>query len=183
MSAIAKSAGLSDWITLSRMAEAFEFGNAQLPVPGWLVYVITRIQDFAFSIAGVIMIAYLYGREGLRTLGARLTKWRVHWKWYLFALLPVGLYLLATAISGTIGSFTFGHALSRVSKFGGDLRDNIPRSGGNGLGAGLQPRATCDRHRRRRDLAACQGTGGNASRPSCRSLVVILKNLAGSHQG
>jgi hypothetical protein len=55
MSAIAKSAGLSDWITLSRMAEAFEFGNAQLPVPGWLVYVITRIQDFAFSIAGVIM--------------------------------------------------------------------------------------------------------------------------------
>jgi membrane protease YdiL (CAAX protease family) len=79
------------------------------------VYLITRVQDFAFTIAGVIVIAVVYGRPGLRELGSRLVRWRVGWRWYLVALLPVGLYLLATAFSGALSTFTLdGKTLVRI---------------------------------------------------------------------
>ena len=105
MASIARQSGLDHWTTLSQMAETLNYGDVDLAAPGWLVYPITRLQDFAFSIAGVIMIAYLHGRDGLRELGQRLVQWRVGWRWWLLALLPFGLYALATAVSGALGSF------------------------------------------------------------------------------
>lgn len=107
LSNIAHNSGLDNWQTLSQMAEAFNFGDVELPVAGWQVYLITRLQDFSFSIAGIIMIAAVYGREGLQELIRRLIRWRINWKWYLFALLPFGLYFIATVFSGNLGSFQF----------------------------------------------------------------------------
>ena len=104
---IAQQSGVSDAATLSQMAETLDFGAVILSVPGWVVYLITRVQDFAFSIAGVIMIAYLYGRSGLQELGQRLIQWRVRWQWWLVAFLPFGLYGLATIVAGAVDSFTF----------------------------------------------------------------------------
>ena len=103
---IARQSGLPDWLDLSRMGEALDFGTMNLAVPGWIVYLIARVQDFAFTIAGVIVIAIVQGRPGFRELGSRLVRWRVGWHWYLVALLPVGLYLLATAFSGALSTFT-----------------------------------------------------------------------------
>ena len=105
LSSIARQSGVSDWTVLSQMGEALDFSGADLVVPGWVVYFITRLQDFAFSIAGVIMIAYLHGRDGLGKLWQRLTQWQVGWRWYLAAFIPFGLYGLATVLSGSLSSF------------------------------------------------------------------------------
>jgi membrane protease YdiL (CAAX protease family) len=107
LSAIARGSGVTDWATLSQMGEAFDFAGADLNVPGWGIYLITRVQDFAFSIAGLIMIVFVHGRAGLSELGGRLLRWRVSWRWYLAALLPFGLYALATVLSGALSSFIF----------------------------------------------------------------------------
>ena len=39
------------------------------------------------SVAGVLMTGLVYGREGLREFGSRLTRWRVGARWYAVALL------------------------------------------------------------------------------------------------
>ena len=104
---IARQSGVADWTALNQMGETLNFSGVDLAVPGWVVYLITRVQDFAFSIAGVIMIAVLYGRSGLSELGQRLVRWRLGWRWWLVAVLPFGLYALATAVSGNLNSFTF----------------------------------------------------------------------------
>ena len=104
---IAHQSGVADWQTLSQMGEALDFSTTALTVPGWVVYLITRLQDFAFSIAGLIMIAYVHGRDGLRELEQRLLHWRVGWRWWLAAFIPFGLYGLATAVSGNLNTFTF----------------------------------------------------------------------------
>jgi membrane protease YdiL (CAAX protease family) len=102
---IAHQSGVSGWAELSVIGEAYDFSGIDLSVPGWLVYLITRIQDFAFSIAGVIMIGVTSGREGLANLGKRLVRWRFKWTWYVLALLPFGLYFLASVAAGAIPSF------------------------------------------------------------------------------
>ena len=106
LNAIAQQAGLPDWIALSQMGESLDFGDTMLPVPQWVVYLLTRIQDFAFSIAGLIIISVLHGVAGLREVWRKLTHWRIGWPWYLAALLPFGLYVLATILAGASGSFT-----------------------------------------------------------------------------
>jgi membrane protease YdiL (CAAX protease family) len=105
---IAKQSGASDTGSFLRQAESLQFAGLNLIVPGWLVYLLTRLQDWAFSIAGLIMIAYTAGRSGLRELGSRLLRWRFNWKWYALALLPLGLYAIATlvALSGSEGGFS-----------------------------------------------------------------------------
>ena len=107
MSYLAQYSGLDNWQTLSQIAEALNFGDIDLPVAGWVVYLITRLQDFSFSIAGIIMVAAVAGREGLKELGDRLIRWRINWKWYLFAFLPFGLYFIAAVLSGGLPSFQF----------------------------------------------------------------------------
>ena len=45
---------LPAWQALSRMGEAWDFGNTDLVAPGWVVYGITRVHDFgSLHISGV----------------------------------------------------------------------------------------------------------------------------------
>ena len=104
---IARQAGLDSAQTLLAMGEAYQFEGLSLTVPYWLVYLLTRLADFAFSIAGVIMIAVTAGRVGLRELWGRLTRFRIGWVWYVVGLLPVLLYILATALAGGFSSADF----------------------------------------------------------------------------
>ncbi len=98
---IAKHSGAADTVSLLRQAEAMDFAGLDLAVPAWSVYLITRLQDWAFSIAGLIMIACTAGREGLRELGSRLMRWRFHWAYYLLALIPLGLYSIALIVASS----------------------------------------------------------------------------------
>jgi membrane protease YdiL (CAAX protease family) len=113
---IARQSGVESTQTFMTMAEAFQFEGVSLSVAPWLVYLLTRLADFAFSIAGVVMIAITAGQMGLRQLWQRLTRWRISWRWYALGLLPVGLYLVATAVangftSANITLSTIGTAL------------------------------------------------------------------------
>ncbi len=111
---IARQSGLDSAQSLMAMGEAYQFDGVALSVPQWLVYVLTRLADFAFSIAGVVMIVVTAGRAGLSELWQRLTRWRIRWVWYVLGLLPIGLYGVATAVSGaspTINSSTITTAL------------------------------------------------------------------------
>lgn len=107
LASIAKQAGLQHWTELAAMAEVMEFDATPLPLPAWSLYGLTRVQDFSFSICGLILIAHLHGKAGLKTLGQRLLQWRMPWMWWMLALLPMFLYLLATAVAGASSSFTF----------------------------------------------------------------------------
>ncbi len=101
---IARQSGIADAQTLLAMGEAFQFEGTALSVPQWFVYLLTRFADFAFSIAGVVMIAVTAGRTGLRKLWQRLTHWRIRWYWYALGLLPVVLYGVATAVANAFPS-------------------------------------------------------------------------------
>ncbi len=104
---IARQAGLDSAQTLMAMGDAYQFEAIRLGVPYWLVYLLTRLADFSFSIAGVVMIAVTAGRVGLRELWGRLTRFRIGWVWYAVGLLPVFLYILATAPAGAFSSADF----------------------------------------------------------------------------
>lgn len=101
---IARQSGVDDAQTLLAMGEAFHFEGVTLSVPPWLVYLLTRLADFSFSIAGVVMIAITAGRSGLHQLWQRLTHWRIRWYWYALGLLPVALYGVATAVANAFAS-------------------------------------------------------------------------------
>ena len=57
MGPIARQSDVGDAQTLLAMGEAFQFEGVALSVPQWFVYLLTRLADFALSIAGVVMIA------------------------------------------------------------------------------------------------------------------------------
>lgn len=59
--AVAGASGVEDGLTLMAMTESLELEPiaGQLSVPGWFLYLLTRIQDFSFTIAGVIVTAVL----------------------------------------------------------------------------------------------------------------------------
>lgn len=97
---IARQSGLENAVTLLEMGEAYSFAGVDLSVPPWFVYLLTRLADFAFSIAGVVMIALTSGRSGLRRLWQRLTRWHISPMWYALGLLPILLYVLALAVAG-----------------------------------------------------------------------------------
>ena len=70
---IAGSSGLAmDVLQVSAENLNFEPLRDKLTVSPWLVYGLTRIQDFAFSISGLVMIAYVGGTDGLRSSGPDL---------------------------------------------------------------------------------------------------------------
>ena len=104
---IARQADLDSAQTLMAMGDAYQFEDVSLAVPYWLVYLLTRLADFSFSIAGVVMISVTAGRAGLRELWGRLTRFRIGWEWYAVGSLPVLLYILATAIAGAFPSADF----------------------------------------------------------------------------
>jgi membrane protease YdiL (CAAX protease family) len=101
---IARQAGLDDAQALMALADAYQFAGVELAVPDWVVYLLARLADFSFSIAGLVMIAVTTGRSGLRTLWRRLTRFRIGWGWYVVGLLPVALYALATALADALPS-------------------------------------------------------------------------------
>ncbi len=82
---------------------AIEDGNFDVggDTPGWLLYLLTRILDFSFTIAGLIMIGLTGGLAGFRQLGARLTTWRIPIRWYAAGLIPVALYGVAAVVASS----------------------------------------------------------------------------------
>ncbi|NJN55919.1 MAG: CPBP family intramembrane metalloprotease [Anaerolineae bacterium] len=100
LAVIARQSNIESAQLLLQMGETYQFAGASLSVPPWLVYLLTRLADFSFSISGVVMIAITAGRGGLRQLWQRLTRWRISWVWYVAGLLPLLLYGLATAVAG-----------------------------------------------------------------------------------
>lgn len=107
MGIIARQSGVDSARTLMAMGDAFQFEGTALVVPSWLVYLLARVADFSFSIAGVILIAFTAGRGGLHDLWGRLTQWRIGWQWYAVGLLPVGLYAIAAVVAGALPSADF----------------------------------------------------------------------------
>lgn len=108
-SAFAAVGWLAGASTLLETQEAFtnaESGDpgSEVNAPTWALYLLTRLADFAFSIAGVVMIAATAGAAGLRQLGRRLLQ-PTGGRWYAAGLLPVFLYLLAAAAAGALPSF------------------------------------------------------------------------------
>ncbi len=87
-----------DTASFVALVEAGELNGIATPLPGWGLYLLSRIADFSFSIAGIVMIVATAGSAGLRLLARRLTAWRVAPRWYAVALLPVALYLAAAIV-------------------------------------------------------------------------------------
>ncbi len=136
IAAVAAEAGVGTDAFLV-MVEAQQFEVAP-PLPGWLLYGITRVIDFAFSIAGVVVIAATAGTGGLRALGRRLVAWRFGVGWYLLALLPVGLYGLATALAGAAPAVTFDRALIALVSLEAGLLISLFLRGAMGEELGLR---------------------------------------------
>lgn len=62
--------------------------------------------SFGPSLAGVIVIALVQGRAGLRELGRRLLRVRIPGRWMLaIALIPIGISLAAVALGFVMGGF------------------------------------------------------------------------------
>lgn len=114
---VAQQSGVESGVTLITLAESNQLTGLALTIPAWLVYLLTRLIDFSFSIAGVVMIAVTAGRAGMFELWQRLTRWQIGWKWLVIGLLPIGLYGLATAVSGAIPSVTLTGETIRTALF------------------------------------------------------------------
>ena len=94
MAYFARQAGVADAVTLMGLAEAMDFESIEgsLPVPSWALYLTTRIADFSFTIAGLVVVAWISGRPGLSALLRRLIHFKVPIRWYLFATIPFVFY-------------------------------------------------------------------------------------------
>lgn len=114
---IARQSGVDSAQALMALGDSFQFEGVNLSVSPWVVYGLTRLADFAFSISGVIMIAATAGRGGLRELWGRLTRWRIGWQWYALGLLPLVLYAVATVAAGALGSADLSWPAIRAALF------------------------------------------------------------------
>ncbi len=64
------------------------------------LYLLTRIQDFAFTIAAFVSAALIFGRRGTKDLISGLAPARIAWRWMAVALgLPVLAYGLAITLA------------------------------------------------------------------------------------
>ncbi len=99
LGSVAADAGLAT-ADLVGHVEAGRFDRVADAGPGWLLYLVTRLMDFSFTIAGLAMVAVTAGRSGLRQLLSRLTAWRFPLRWYALALAPALLYLAAANLVG-----------------------------------------------------------------------------------
>ena len=114
---IARQSGVDSAQTLMAMGDSSQFAGTRLSVSPWIVYLLTRLGDFAFSIAGITMITVTAGRAGLRELWHRLTHWRIHWFWYAVGLLPIFLYGMAAAAAGALTSADFSRSSIATALF------------------------------------------------------------------
>lgn len=100
--AVAATSGVENGLTLMALTESFELAPIadQLSVPGWLLYLLTRVQDFSFTIAGVVVTAVIAGRAGLNILGKKFNPRLAGWRWVGAALLlPYGLFGTAALLT------------------------------------------------------------------------------------
>ena len=64
------------------------------------MYLLTRVQDFSFTIAGLVVTAVIAGRTGLNVLGRKFNPRLAGWCWYAAALgLPYGLFGVAALLT------------------------------------------------------------------------------------
>ena len=97
---IASQAGIeADALLIAAENLQFDSIASDLSVSPWLVYGLTRVQDFAFSISGLVMIAYVGGITGLRELWGRLIRWRFGFPVYMVALLPLALFAVSVVVT------------------------------------------------------------------------------------
>jgi len=101
---IAQQSDIDSPQTLMTMGETWQFDAVSVSAPHWVIYLLTRLADFAFSIAGIIMIMLTAGRDGLRQLWQRLTRWQIHPIWYIVGLLPLLLYGVSVIFSDALSS-------------------------------------------------------------------------------
>jgi len=94
LGSLASDAGMAT-IDLVAEVEAGRFDSVAGAGPSWMLYGLTRLVDFSFSIVGLVMVAATAGRAGLRRLFDRLTRWRFPLRWYALALAPALLYFTA----------------------------------------------------------------------------------------
>ena len=100
--AVADASGVADGFELMAMTESLQLAPIadQLTMPGWFLYLLTRIQDFSFTIAGVLVTAVIAGRAGLAVLGNKLTLKKISWRWLGLAIfLPYGLFGVAALLT------------------------------------------------------------------------------------
>lgn len=95
----ADSAGM-ETDSFVRLVEAQDLDGVELAAPSWLLYLLSRVIDFSFTISGLVVVGVTGGRSGLLELGRRLLLWRFGLRWYLLALLPLFLYAGAALLAG-----------------------------------------------------------------------------------
>jgi membrane protease YdiL (CAAX protease family) len=77
----------------------------------------------AAGLSGVLMTALVEGKQGLRQLGARMTRWRLHRWWLVLLIPPIGILsvqlLLSAAVSSSFAPqfLVFGVAAGLVAGF------------------------------------------------------------------
>ena len=60
---------------------------------------------FGPLVAALVVIPLTRGRAGLRELGSRLVRWRVHWFWYVVAVgLPLTVHLVTAGLNTAAGA-------------------------------------------------------------------------------
>lgn len=111
MGLIGRGTGV-DALTLMSRGEILQLEGLALPLPDGVIYLLTRVADFAFTISGLIVIASTQGRAGLRALWQRLTRFRFGATWWLAALIPLGLFALATLVAALTADGPFPVDLS-----------------------------------------------------------------------
>lgn len=118
---VAAAAGLSGPVELLSRTEALDLGEFanRLPVPFWVVYLGTRVADFSFTLAALIVIAATEGSAGLRVLTARFRPTRASLRWLALGLVPLAFYALATfaASRGAEISTDFSASALRTAAF------------------------------------------------------------------
>lgn len=95
-------------LSVSELTGAVEDGAwstlpATLTTPPFAIFLITRVQDFAFTLAGVISAFVFFARNGLNHIRVRFRLGRSSWIWYgvalIFPLLCFGIAAALAAIS------------------------------------------------------------------------------------
>jgi len=83
------------WIPIALSAR----GLLNVQIPAWLYY----LGSFGPMCAALIVTTLTEGRQGIERLLARLIKWRIGFRYYLFAILgPLGLFALAASINRVV---------------------------------------------------------------------------------
>lgn len=101
---IANQSNLESPQALMAMGETWQYGDAIVSAPRWFIYLLTRLADFSFSIAGIILIMATAGWGGLHQLWQRLTRWQISWIWYALGLLPLLLFAISVIFAGVLAS-------------------------------------------------------------------------------